>query len=84
MENQKRICVAICFGSSNHFTGLYWQNILKYQLFCKSKLGYSNPGADFTMVLRPKPHALLIDEKKKSVMGKTYISLHFYPLLVAA
>ena len=22
MENQKRICVAICFGSSNHFTGL--------------------------------------------------------------
>ena len=23
MENQKRICVAICFGSSNHFTGLY-------------------------------------------------------------
>ena len=23
MENQKRICVAICFGSSNHFTGLF-------------------------------------------------------------
>ena len=23
MENQKKICVAICFGSSNHFTGLY-------------------------------------------------------------
>ena len=22
MENQKWICVAICFGSSNHFTGL--------------------------------------------------------------
>ena len=22
MENQKRLCVAICFGSSNHFTGL--------------------------------------------------------------
>ena len=23
MENQKRICVAICFRSSNHFTGLF-------------------------------------------------------------
>ena len=27
MENQKRICVAICFGSSNHFTGLFKENL---------------------------------------------------------
>ena len=31
MENQKRICVAICFGSSNHFTRLIIQEAISGQ-----------------------------------------------------
>ena len=52
--------------------------------YCESKLGDSDGGADSTMVLRPKPDALLEVEKKNSGMGKRYVNLHFHFLLISA
>ena len=38
MENQKRICVAICFGCSSHFTGLIHLQIQSYTFHLKSNI----------------------------------------------
>ena len=62
MKNQKRICVAICFGSSNNFTGLQ---------VCLFVLNFNVPFNNFS-VMSERSHRFL---NINSSLGSKFISL---------